>query len=174
MTPALETRHTMSCGTSPARLSGVKACTTSDLSINPLLGNCSDWPGIEPSMKAAGIYRRRRLLVSTWRRCTRGSSGRIFYLPVLAYLFYLILKHRSATLFTAANPGIWREVSSANRVRLLARGRWRVRRPVLLIDGVSAGPKEPGGATLHGQSGADIPDRVETEPRAASSGVVIT
>jgi hypothetical protein len=59
-------------------------------------------------MKAAGIYRRRRLLVSTWRRCTRWEFWPpwIFYLPVIAYLFYLMLKHRSATLFTAANPGI--------------------------------------------------------------------
>jgi hypothetical protein len=59
-------------------------------------------------MRAAGIYRRRRLLVSTWRRCTRWEFWPpwIFYLPVFAHLIYLMLKHRSATLFTAANPAI--------------------------------------------------------------------
>jgi hypothetical protein len=49
-----------------------------------------------------------RLLISTWRRCRRWEFWPpwIFYLPVFAYLVYLMLKHRSPTLFTAANPAI--------------------------------------------------------------------
>jgi len=50
----------------------------------------------------------RRLLVSTWRRCTRWEFWPpwIFYSPVFAYLFNLMVRHKSTTLFTAANPGI--------------------------------------------------------------------
>jgi len=58
--------------------------------------------------RAAATERGRRLLVSTWRRCTRWEFWPpwVFYPPVLAYLAYLMVKHRSATLFTAANPAI--------------------------------------------------------------------
>jgi pimeloyl-ACP methyl ester carboxylesterase/membrane protein DedA with SNARE-associated domain len=56
----------------------------------------------------AATERGRRLLVSTWRRCTRWEFWPpwIFYLPVMAYVIYLMVKHRSATLFTASNPAI--------------------------------------------------------------------
>jgi len=52
--------------------------------------------------------RRRRLLLSSWRRTTRWEfwPPGVFYLPVLGYIAWLMLKHRSATLFTAANPAI--------------------------------------------------------------------
>ena len=57
---------------------------------------------------AAATERGRRLLVSTWRRGTRWEFWPpwVFYPPVLAYLGWLMVKHRSATLFTAANPAI--------------------------------------------------------------------
>jgi len=57
---------------------------------------------------AAATERGRRLLVSTWRRCTRWEfwPAWIFYPPVLVYVAYLMVKHRSATVFTAANPSI--------------------------------------------------------------------
>jgi len=52
--------------------------------------------------------RRRRLLLSSWRRLTRWEFWPtwVFYPPVLAYVLYLMVKHRNATLFTAANPAI--------------------------------------------------------------------
>lgn len=52
--------------------------------------------------------RRRRLLVSSWRRWTRWEFWPpwVFYPPVVAYVACLMVKHRSATLFTAANPAI--------------------------------------------------------------------
>jgi pimeloyl-ACP methyl ester carboxylesterase/membrane protein DedA with SNARE-associated domain len=52
--------------------------------------------------------RGRRLLVSTWRRGTRWEFWPpwIFYPPVVAYVACLMVKHRSATLFTASNPAI--------------------------------------------------------------------
>ena len=57
---------------------------------------------------ATTTERGRRLLVSTWRRWTRWEFWPpwIFYPPVLAYVADLMVKHRSATLFTAANPAI--------------------------------------------------------------------
>jgi membrane protein DedA with SNARE-associated domain len=52
--------------------------------------------------------RRRRLLISSWRRLTRWEFWPpwVFYPPLAAYLVCLMVKHRSATLFTAANPAI--------------------------------------------------------------------
>lgn len=53
-------------------------------------------------------YRGRRLLVSNWRRLTRWEFWPMwaFYPPVVCYVIFLALKHRSLTVFTAANPAI--------------------------------------------------------------------
>jgi membrane protein DedA with SNARE-associated domain len=53
-------------------------------------------------------WRGRRLLVSTWKRLVRWEywPPSVFYAPVAAYVLWLGLRHRSLTLFTAANPGI--------------------------------------------------------------------
>ncbi len=53
-------------------------------------------------------WRGRRLLLSQWRRLTRWEFWPLwaFYPPVVCYIAYLALKHRSATLFTACNPAI--------------------------------------------------------------------
>jgi pimeloyl-ACP methyl ester carboxylesterase/membrane protein DedA with SNARE-associated domain len=56
----------------------------------------------------AASYRGRRLLVSKWRRLTRWEFWPMwaFYPPVICYVLFLALKHRSLTVFTAANPAI--------------------------------------------------------------------
>lgn len=53
-------------------------------------------------------YRGRRELVGRWRRWARWEFWPlwVFYPPVVLYVLYLGLKHRSFTLFTAANPAI--------------------------------------------------------------------
>jgi len=53
-------------------------------------------------------YRGRRLLVSSWRRLIRWEFWPlwVFYVPVVCYIAFLALKHRSLTLFTACNPAI--------------------------------------------------------------------
>jgi pimeloyl-ACP methyl ester carboxylesterase/membrane protein DedA with SNARE-associated domain len=53
-------------------------------------------------------YRGRRLLVSRWRRLTRWEFWPrwAFYPPVVGYVLWLALRHRSLTVFTAANPAI--------------------------------------------------------------------
>jgi hypothetical protein len=52
--------------------------------------------------------RGRRLLLSSWRRMRRWEfwPPYIFYPPVVGYVIWLMLKHRGATVFTAANPAI--------------------------------------------------------------------
>lgn len=92
-------------------------------------------------------YRGRRLLLSWWRRKTRWEFWPAwwFYPPVVLYCLYLALKHRSLTLFTAANPGIvaggfigeskfeiLQKLSGANgyiaRGKLIAASSWEERR----------------------------------------------
>ncbi|HET9274636.1 MAG TPA: alpha/beta fold hydrolase, partial [Gemmatimonadales bacterium] len=53
-------------------------------------------------------FRGRRLLVSRWRRLTRWEFWPpwAFYPPLVLYILWLGLRHRSLTVFTAANPGI--------------------------------------------------------------------
>lgn len=53
-------------------------------------------------------WRGRRLLLSRWRRLTRWEFWPLwaFYPPVVLYIGWLALKHRSLALFTAANPAI--------------------------------------------------------------------
>ncbi|MFL6274402.1 MAG: VTT domain-containing protein [Blastocatellia bacterium] len=53
-------------------------------------------------------YKGRRLLLGRWRRLRRWEfwPAWVFYVPVIVYVAFLALKHRSLTLFTAANPGI--------------------------------------------------------------------
>jgi len=53
-------------------------------------------------------FRGRRMLVSRFRRITRWEfwPAWIFYPPVIGYVMFLIVKHRSLSLFTATNPGI--------------------------------------------------------------------
>jgi RimK-like ATP-grasp domain len=51
---------------------------------------------------------RRRLLLSSWRRLTRWEfwPPSVFYPPLLVHVAWLMVKHRSMTVFTAANPSI--------------------------------------------------------------------
>ncbi len=53
-------------------------------------------------------WRGRRLLLARWRRLTRWEFWPrwAFYPPVVLYILWLALKHRSLLLFTAVNPGI--------------------------------------------------------------------
>ena len=54
------------------------------------------------------VWRRRRMWASIWRRLTRWEYWPIWaiYPPVVVYLFWLSLRHRSLTVFTAVNPGM--------------------------------------------------------------------
>jgi len=53
-------------------------------------------------------WRSRRRLYGFWQRCTRWEFWAmwVFYPPIVAYVIFQMLKHRSLTVFTAANPDI--------------------------------------------------------------------
>jgi hypothetical protein len=53
-------------------------------------------------------FKGRRLLLGRWRRISRWEFWplQLFYIPVVLYILYLGIKHRSLTRFTAANPAM--------------------------------------------------------------------
>lgn len=53
-------------------------------------------------------WRTQRMLICRWRRLTRWEFWPLwaFYPPVILYIAWLALRHRSLTVFTAANPAI--------------------------------------------------------------------
>lgn len=59
---------------------------------------------VVPAFSHAG----RRRLISRWRRITNWEfwPATIFYIPVVGYVLLLAVKHRSLTVFTAANPAM--------------------------------------------------------------------
>jgi pimeloyl-ACP methyl ester carboxylesterase/membrane protein DedA with SNARE-associated domain len=65
------------------------------------------WVAVRLSTGLA-TWRGRRLLLSRWRRLTRWEFWPLwaFYAPVVLYILWLGLRHRSLTVFTAANPVI--------------------------------------------------------------------
>jgi membrane protein DedA with SNARE-associated domain len=54
-------------------------------------------------------WRGRRLVLSRWRRLTRWEFWPMwaFYPPVLLYVAWLALRHRSLSVLTAVNPGVY-------------------------------------------------------------------
>jgi membrane protein DedA with SNARE-associated domain len=80
------------------------------------------WTSAVPALLAAGVaawlvaqiglgmatWRGRRLLLCRWRRLARFEfwPRTAVYAPVVAYIAWLALRHRSLTLVTAVNPGI--------------------------------------------------------------------
>jgi membrane protein DedA with SNARE-associated domain len=103
---------------------------------SPLLGGAAFWLGRE-ALRWAEIYQRwalpivagavaglylsfkfvvpaftwrgRRMIVSRWRRLRHWEFWPpwVFYPPVILYVLWLALRHRSLSLFTAVNPGIY-------------------------------------------------------------------
>jgi pimeloyl-ACP methyl ester carboxylesterase len=57
---------------------------------------------------AATSYRRRRLVLSSWRRLTHWEYWPMWavYPPVALWMVWLAIKHRSITIFTAVNPAM--------------------------------------------------------------------
>ena len=53
-------------------------------------------------------WKGRRLALGKWRRLTHWEfwSMKVFYPPVLAYIAWLVVKNKSLTVFTCANPAI--------------------------------------------------------------------
>lgn len=77
------------------------------LSIKLLVGGAAIYV-IARLLEKLLTYRGRRALVGWWKRKRRWEfwSAYVFYPPVVLYILWLGLRHRSFTLFTAANPAI--------------------------------------------------------------------
>ena len=86
--------------------------------VNAMLGSQGFWTKVLLSalfifvlvrlIVSLSTYRGRRFLVGKWRRFSHWEFWPMwaFYPPVILYVIGLMLKHRSATLFTSANPTI--------------------------------------------------------------------
>jgi membrane protein DedA with SNARE-associated domain len=81
--------------------------TWAHVSVWLVLAGAVVWLLVKLGMQAV-TWRGRRLLLGKWRRTTRWEFWPRWavYPPVVVYCLWLALKHRSATVFTAVNPGI--------------------------------------------------------------------
>jgi len=72
-----------------------------------LVGGAVAWILVKLGLRLA-TWRGRRLLLSHWRRLSRWEFWPMWavYPPVVVYGLWLGIRHRSFTVFTAANPGI--------------------------------------------------------------------
>lgn len=66
------------------------------------------WLSIQKILLPLISWRGRRLLYSSWLRWTHWEfwPPYVFYIPLGFFIAYLMVRYRSFTLFTAANPGI--------------------------------------------------------------------
>lgn len=79
-----------------------------DVELAPALSHSSGFQSADREARSSAWKWWRRYAVGRARRLLRWEfwpTG-VFYPPIVAYLLYLGMKHRSFTLFTAANPGI--------------------------------------------------------------------
>jgi hypothetical protein len=128
---------------------------------------------------AASSARRGRLLVSSWRRLTRWEFWPpwVFYAPVVVYLAYLMARHRSATLFTAANPAIvaggFVGESKYHILRGLAREGKYVARASLIEGQLGGAAKVLAARRFMADQGLTFPIILKPDHGQRGSGVVI-
>jgi hypothetical protein len=124
-------------------------------------------------------WRGRRLLVATWRRTVRWEywPPSVFYAPVAMYVLWLGIRHRSLTLFTAANPaieagGFINESKAAILTGLAAAGDavppWR-----LLPSSCEASVRCADVRRFVAEHGLDLPIVLKPDAGQRGSGVVI-
>jgi hypothetical protein len=122
---------------------------------------------------------KRRLLVSTWRRCTRWEFWPpwAFYPPVVAYVACLMARHGSVTVFTAANPAIpsggFIGESKYDILRGLAGAGDHVARSCLLEGRLSADGKRSAVERFMSQEGLSLPLVLKPNVGQRGSGVVV-
>ncbi|MFN7983568.1 MAG: alpha/beta fold hydrolase [Vicinamibacterales bacterium] len=124
-------------------------------------------------------FRGRRLLLSTWRRTTRWEFWPpwLFYPPVAACIAWLMIKHRSLTLFTASNPSIPASgvvgESKADILRGLSGARGAVARFVLIPGGLTSSEKSARASQFMTAQGVGFPVVLKPNHGQRGSGVVI-
>jgi hypothetical protein len=81
---------------------------SSELELAPALSHSSGFQSVDREAMSSAWKWWRRHVVRGARRLSRWEfwPAWAFYPPVVVYVLYLGMKHRSFTLFTAANPGI--------------------------------------------------------------------
>ena len=125
------------------------------------------------------VWRLRRQLVGLWRRWTRWEFWPIwlFYPPVIAYIAGLALKYRSATLFTAANPGIPAGgvvgESKFDILRGLGRNDDLVARTALIAAGLAPSDRITMALAFMDRNGLTFPVVVKPDQGQRGSGVAI-
>jgi hypothetical protein len=123
--------------------------------------------------------RGRRLLLSSWRRKTRWEfwPPTVFYLPVVVYVLWLGIKHRSLTLFTAANPGMpdggfIGESKSKILDRLQDQGEFVARYDVIPVDITKSAKIERAEGFMH-RNGGGFPVVLKPDAGQRGTGVAV-
>jgi membrane protein DedA with SNARE-associated domain len=132
-------------------------------------------------VRAAGLtdWRARRRLVGFWRRWTRWEFWPVwaFYPPVVAYVVLLMFKHRSVTVFTAANPDIpaggFVGESKFDILRCLAQSDERVARAALVAAGPSPEVRAATARRFMERAQLSFPVVLKPDQGQRGSGVVI-
>jgi membrane protein DedA with SNARE-associated domain len=124
-------------------------------------------------------WRGRRMLIASWQRATRWEFWPpwVFYPPVLCYVAYLMLKHRSPTLFTAANPGIlgggFIGESKIDILRGICQESEFVARASLINESLDGASRIAQARSLMAGNGFDFPVALKPNQGQRGSGVAI-
>jgi membrane protein DedA with SNARE-associated domain len=124
-------------------------------------------------------WKNRRRLRGFRQRCVRWEFWPmwVFYPPVLAYIAFLMLRHRSATVFTAANPDIpaggFVGESKFDILRALAAGSDKVARAGLVPGGTTAARRFSIARSIMDRLALDFPVVVKPDQGQRGSGVAI-
>ena len=124
-------------------------------------------------------WRGRRLVLSRWRRLTRWEFWPMwfFYPPVVAYIVWLALKHRSLSVLTAVNPGLpaggFVGESKAEILQSLARAREHLARAAKLDASQDVDARVARALEFLQETGCDYPVVLKPDAGQRGSGVLI-
>jgi pimeloyl-ACP methyl ester carboxylesterase len=128
---------------------------------------------------ALATHRHRRLLLSSWRRLTRWEFWPhwIVYPPVVIWIAWLAIKHRSATVFTACNPAMpasgFIGESKSDILRGLGNTSGRVASSALIDRGLSAVEKLAAAERFLSSQDLSLPVVLKPNEGQRGSGVMV-
>lgn len=133
-------------------------------------------------VKAGGLvlsWRGRRRLFASWQRLTRWEfwPPYVFYPPLLVYIACLMIRHRSLTVFTAANPAIvgggFIGESKVDILRGLRAAKHRLARTIFVPGHLTSDQRIASAQRLMEASGLSLPVVLKPNQGQRGSGVVI-
>ena len=142
-----------------------------------LAGVAAAIAGLRPDRRS--IWRTGRRLYGVWQRVSRWEfwPAWLFYLPVAGCIGCLMIKHRGATVFTAANPGIpgggFVGESKFDILRRLGRDNAAVARTALIPAGPPAAERAAMSLAFMDRAGLAFPIVLKPDQGQRGSGVVI-